>query len=434
MNIIESVKSGASKLWHIFANKDPTQSYNDYTEMGPVSYIRPDRVNYGVYNERTIVQTVINRMAVDGSNITMTLSKKNEDGQYIGLVDSEFNDILNLQANIDQSGLSFVKNIIEVMLNEGVAVAFPTVTTANPYSGKPFKVVEMRVGRVVQWMRNYVKIRAYDDRIGQQKELVIHKKLCAIMENPFYSIMNDNASTMQRLNKKIAMLDNVDEQISSGKLDIIIQLPYAINSDIKRAQAEARKRDIEMQLVGSRYGIAYTDGAEKITQLNRPAENTLQQQIEYLTKLLLSQLGITDTILNGTADENTMNNYYKRTISPILKVITSEFNRKFLSKTAITQGQRFKFTYNMLDYMPATQIGSNCDAFLRNAILSANEVRSLLGYRPSNQESAKKLQNPNMPQEQGAEDPETKKEKHKAAISALREMLFPDEKNQNEKE
>lgn len=438
MNIIESIKDNAKKFWQTFSNKDPTKQYDEYTQMGPVSYIRPDRANYKIYNERTVINTVINRMAVDASNISMTLRKQNDDGQFLGIVDSEFNDILNIQANIDQSGMSFVKNIVEMMLNDGVACVFPTVLTANPYRSTKFKIVEMRVGTIVKWSPKWVMVRGYDDRTGQQQEVRIPKALCAIIENPFWSIMNDNDSTMQRLNKKIAMLDNVDEQISSGKLDIIIQLPYAINSDVKRAQAEARKRDIEMQLVGSRYGIAYTDGAEKITQLNRPAENTLQQQIEYLTKQLFAQLGITDTILNGTADENTMNNYYKRVISPILKTITSEFNRKFLSKTALTQGQRFKFNYSQLDYISASQLGTTADAFLRNAILSANEVRSLLGYKPSKQPEANKLQNPNMPQEQPAEGEEGSgelkaiKDSKEDILNQVRSILWPN-KNQNEK-
>lgn len=435
MSFFDKIKKG----WKAFSNKDPTDEYDKYVDSGPVSYIRPDRSTFNYFNEKTLVSVVINRMAVDAANIKSSLIKQDKDEQYVSTVDSEFNYILGVEANIDQSGFDFMKNYVSAILNEGVAVAFPTVTSDNPYSGRPFKVLEMRVGRVVQWSPRRIRIRAYDDLTGTEKEIVMPKRLCAIVENPFYNIMNEQSSTMQRLNKKIAMLDNVDEQISSGRLDIIIQLPYSINSDIKRAQAEARKRDIEMQLVGSRYGIAYTDGAEKITQLNRPAENTLQQQIEYLTKQLLSQLGITQTILDGTADENTLNNYYKRTISPILNAIKYEFNRKFLTKTAITQGQTFKFAFNQLNYIPISQLGATADAFMRNRIMTSNEVRSLIGYKPSSQPEANKLENPNMPAQEPPMQPEDapvkiSPEEKNALLNTVREQLGLPVKNQNENE
>lgn len=389
--------------WNAFINnKDPTITQPSYS-YGNYSY-RQDRHRIRIGNERTIINSIYNRIATDCSSIDIRHVKTDSNGRFSDVVDSGLNSIFSLEANIDQESRAFVRDIVQSMLDEGVIACVPVDTTTNPYKGGSYDINTMRTGKITKWMPRHVTIELYNDRNGQRQEVTLPKEMVAIVENPFYSVMNEPNSTMQRLIRKLRLLDDVDEQSSAGKLDLIIQLPYVIKTEARRAQAEQRRKDIEMQLAGSKYGIAYTDGTERVIQLNRSLDNNLMKQIEYLTETLMGQLGITNEILNGTANEQTMMNYYNRIVEPILSAITGEFNRKFLTKTARTKGQTFMFFRDPFKLVPVSSIADIADKFTRNEILSSNEVRGLIGFKPSKDPKADELRNKNLNQSSNDQD------------------------------
>ena len=396
-----TLSSRLKKAWNAFTNRDPTKYFDD---SGTGYYYRPDRPMFTRGNERSIVTAVYNRIALDVAAIDFKHCRLDENGQYIEDINSGLNDCLNTEANIDQSGESFIQDLVMSMMDEGVVAVVPVDTTVDPTVTSSYEILSMRTGKIVEWKPNTVRVRLYNDRTGNKEEIVVPKRSVAIIENPLYAVMNEPNSTMQRLMRKLSLLDVTDEQTASGKLDLIIQLPYIIKSDARRQQAENRRKDIEMQLAGSKYGIAYTDGTEKITQLNRSVENNLMTQVEYLTNQLFAQLGITQEILNGTADEQTMLNYYNRSIKPIVSAIVNEFKRKFLSKTARTQGQSIKAFRNPFELVPVNNIAEIADKFTRNEIMTSNEIRQVIGLKPSNDPKADKLVNSNISQPEGQEE------------------------------
>lgn len=392
-----SLKDRLKNAFNAFSNRDPFEVYQRPTGM--VTSYRPDRVRMNYGNERSIIAAVYNRIAVDCSQIKMEVVRVNENGQYTETIkDSGLNNCLNVEANKDQTPRQFKQDLVTSLIDEGTVAVVPVDTDVNPIYTEGFDILSLRVGKILEWRPDHIKVRLYDDREGIKKDIIVRKDKCAIIENPFYAIMNEPNSTLKRLTQKLNMLDVVDEQTSSGKLDIIIQLPYAIKSEARRTQAEQRRKDIERQLAGSKYGIAYSDATEHITQLNRPAENNLMSQIEYLTNLLFSQLGITQSILEGTADEQTMNNYYERTIEPIITVIVEEFTRKFISKTSRTQGKCVKYFNDPFRFVPTSKLPDLADKLLRNKILSSNEMRANIGYKPDSNPDSDKLMNPNLNQ------------------------------------
>ena len=339
--------------WNAFLNRDPTYEFRDH---GMISTYKPDRVRFTRGNERSIVTSVYNRIALDVSSIDINHAKLDENGRFKEVIQSGLNECLTLNANIDQTGKAFIQDVVMSMMDEGCVAIVPVDTTTNPTITGSFDINSLRTGQIIEWRPEFVKVRLYNDRTGQKEDVLLPKKSVAIIENPLYAVINEPNSTMQRLIRKLNLLDVIDEQSGSGKLDLIIQLPYVIKSEARRQQAENRRKDIEMQLAGSKYGIAYTDGTEKITQLNRPAENNLMKQIEYLTSMLYSQLGITQSVLDGTADERTMLNYYNRTIEPIISAIIDEMKRKFLTKTARTQNQSIVYFRNPFKLVPINEL------------------------------------------------------------------------------
>lgn len=388
-----------SRLKHAFnafMNRDPTtQNYQDY---GPAYSIRPDRPRFSRGNERSIVTSVYNRIALDVAAINIQHCRLDENGRFISAINSSLNNCLNLEANVDQSGRAFVQDIVMSMFDEGSVAIVPVDTTINPELSSSYDILTMRTGKIVEWRPNHVKVRLYNDRTGNKEEIILPKSSVGIIENPLYAVMNEPNSTMQRLIRKLNILDAIDEQSGAGKLDLIIQLPYVIKSDARREQANRRRKEIEDQLAGSKYGIAYTDGTEKVTQLNRSVENNLMKQIEYLTSMLYSQLGITQSILDGTADEKTMLNYYSRTIEPIISAIVDEMKRKFLTKTARSQNQSISFFRDPFKLVPVNNIAEVADKFTRNEILTSNEIRQIIGIKPSDDPKADKLINSNVTQ------------------------------------
>lgn len=392
--LIERFKSG----WDAFINnKDPTYSQVQY---GSSSYYRPDRARLTRGNERSIVTAIYNKIAIDVAQVRIQHVMVDENGRYVETIDSDLNYALSTEANIDQTGRSFIQDAVMSMFDEGVVAIVPVRTDVDPTLGGGFKIGQLRTGKIVQWYPQHIRVSLYNDQNGRREELIFPKSMCAIIENPFYSIMNEPNSTLQRLIRKLALLDGIDEQTSSGKLDLIIQLPYIIKTEARRQQAELRRKDIEMQLSGSKYGIAYTDGTERITQLNRPLENNLLKQIEYLTNVLYSQLGFSEEILKGIADDKTMLNYNNHIIEPILSAFIDEMGRKFLTKNARTRGQRLMFFQDPFKLIPVTSIADLSDKLTRNEIMSSNEVRSLLGLKPSKNPKADELRNKNMPDQQ----------------------------------
>ena len=388
-----SIISRLRKAWNVFSNKDPTQfSYSD----GPGSFYRPDRPRMLFAGDRTIAVSIYNRIAMDAAAIDLKHIRTDNNGRYLEDIDSGLDECLTLRANIDQTGRAFVQDVVMSMLDEGCVAMVPIETTADPRLTESYDILSMRVGKITQWYPDKVQMQVYNARAGQQESIVLPKKQVAIIENPFYSVMNEPNSTLQRLIRKLNLLDVVDEQTSSGKLDLIIQLPYVIKTDARRKQAEQRRKDIEDQLNGSKYGIAYTDGTEHITQLNRSVENNLLKQVEYLTSMLYGQLGITQGVMDGTADEKTMQNYYTRTIEPILSALTDEMTWKFLSKTARTQHQRLAFFRDAFELMPVSQISESADKMTRARIMTSNEFRQILGLKPSDDPEADRLTNPNL--------------------------------------
>lgn len=382
------------KGWNAFMSRDPTLEYSD---PGVGYSYRPDRVRLTRGNEKTIATSVYNRISLDVAAINIRHARLDKNDRYKEDIKDDLYDCLTLQANIDQTSRAFIQDVVLSMLDEGCVAIVPVDTTSNPTTGS-YDIQSMRVGQILEWYPQQVKVRVYNDRKGIKEEIMLPKSTVAIVENPLYSVINAPNSTLQRLIRKLALLDLVDEQSSSGKLDLIIQLPYVIKTEARRNQAEIRRKDIENQLSGSKYGIAYTDGTERITQLNRPLENNLLKQIEYLTNLFYSQLGITQTILDGTADEKTMLNYYDRTIEPIISAIVDSMRCKFLTKTARTQGQTILYFRDPFRLVPVTDIAEIADKFTRNEIATKNEIRQVIGWKPSDDPKADELRNSNISQ------------------------------------
>lgn len=389
-----SLGSRIKNAWNAFFNKDPTTNNRRYFSYG--SSMRPDRPRLTRGNERSIITSVINRIAIDAASIDIRHCRLDDNGRYLeDIMPSGINKCLNLEANLDQTGRAFRQDIVMSMLDEGCIAILPTDITVKNNSTI---IDEMRVAKILEWYPSQVKLQAYNERTGKKEDLTISKRMVAIIENPLFAIMNEPNSTMQRLTRKLALLDVMDEHNSSGKLDLIIQLPYIIKTEARRQQAENRRQDIENQLAGSKYGIAYTDGTEKVMQLNRPIENNLMSQVEYLVNMLYSQLGITQEILNGTADDKTMLNYYNRSIEPILAAIVDEMKRKFLTKTAITQLQSIEFFRDPFKLVPVSDIAEIADKMTRNEIMTSNEIRQIIGMKPSDDPSADELRNKNLNQ------------------------------------
>lgn len=382
--------------WNAFmSNRDPTPKV-DYREYGSIYNYRPDRVVLTRGNEKSITTSIFNRIALDVAAITIRHVRLDENERMVETVDSGLDYCLNTEANIDQTGRAFIQDVVLSMLDEGCVAIVPVDTTVNPKIDGSYDIKSMRVGKIVEWRPQHVKVRVYNDRTGKKEELMLPKKMVAIIENPLYTVVNEPNSTMQRLKRKLNLLDLVDEQTGSGKLDMIIQLPYIIKTDTKRKQAETRMESIEKQLANSKYGIAYTDGTERIVQLNRAVENNLMPKIEYLQNMVYSQLGITQAIMDGTADEQTMLNYENRSVEPIISAIVDEMKRKFLTKTARTQRQSILFFRNPFKLAPVDKIAEMADKFTRNEIMSSNEFRQVIGLKPSDDPRADELRNKNL--------------------------------------
>ena len=380
--------------WNAFVNnRDPTYQQN-YSSSS--YYYRPDRVRFTGGNERSIVTSVYNRIAMDAAAIDIEHVRLDEHERFIETIDSGLNECLTIEANLDQTGRSFLQDVFMSMLDEGCVAIVPVETSVNPKISSSYNILSMRTGKILEWRPDSVKVRLYNERTGKKENIWVLKKNTAIVENPLYAVINERNSTMQRLVRKLALLDAVDEQSSAGKLDLIIQLPYIVKTEARRQQAEQRRKDIVDQLSGSKYGIAYTDGTERITQLNRPIENNLMKQIEYLTSMLFSQLGITQTILDGTADEATMLNYYNRTVEPMVAAVVDEMKRKFLTKTARSQRQSIAYFRDPFSLVPVTKIAEIADTFTRNEIATSNEIRQVIGWKPSNDPKADELRNKNI--------------------------------------
>lgn len=387
-----NIGSRLKHAWNAFLNRDPPGSryYG-----GGYSY-RPDRMRFSRGSERTIINAIYNRIALDAASITINHVKLDENNRFDSIIDSGLNYCLNTEANADQTGRGLIQDIVMTFLEEGVAAVVPEKTNFDPRYSNSYEIYSMRVGVPVEWYPNHVRVRLFNELTGQKEEITFPKKMVALIENPFYAVMNAPNSTMQQLVRKLALLDVVDEQAGSGKLDMIIQLPYVIKSQARRDQAEQRRAEIEKQLSGSKYGIAYTDGTERIVQLNRSLENNILKSIEYLTNMVYSQLGVTQEILNGTADEKTMNNYMNRIIEPVIAAIADEFKRKFLTKTARTQGQSIMFFRDPFRLAPVSMIAEMADKFTRNEIMTPNEFRQVIGMKPSKDPKSDQLANRNI--------------------------------------
>lgn len=397
-----SFGSRLKHAWDAFTNKDPTSYYRN---LGASYSYRPDRPRLTRGNERSIITSVFNRIALDAAAINIKHCKLDENGRLISIMNSKLNNCLNVEANVDQTGRAFIQDVVMSMLDEGCVAIVPTDTNLDPKITESYDILSLRTGKILDWYPAHVKVRVYNEATGRKEDIILPKKCVGIVENPLYAVINEPNSTMQRLIRKLNLLDAIDEQSGAGKLDLIIQLPYTIKSDARRKQAEDRRKDIEMQLAGSKYGIAYTDATERVTQLNRSVDNNLMKQIEYLTSMVYSQLGITQTILDGTADEKTMLNYYNRSIEPIISAIVDEMKRKFLSKTARSQLQSIEFFRDPFKLVPVNEIAEIADKFTRNEIMTSNEIRQVIGMRPSDDPKADKLVNSNIsqPTEDGAE-------------------------------
>lgn len=388
--------------WNIFKNKDPTQvNWN----IGPSYGYRPDRMRYTRGNERSIVTAVYNRIAMDVAAVNLKHIRLDENDRYKETIDSGLNNCLSIEANLDQTGRAFIQDLVASMLDEGCVAAVPTDADDEPEDSGNFKVYTLRTGKILEWYPRHVKVEVYNEQEGQRQQIIIPKSTVPLIENPMYSVMNEPNSIYQRLVRKLTLLDVVDEQTSSGKLDLVIQLPYIIKTEARRVQAEKRRRDIEKQLSEGKYGIAYMDGTERITQLNRPVENNLMKQIEYLTSMFFSQLGITQSILSGTADEKTMLNYYNRTIEPILSAIADEMKRKFLTPTARSQKQTIAYFRDPFKLVPVNDIAEIADKFTRNEIMTSNEIRQVIGMKPSSDPNADVLRNKNLSDSSNARQP-----------------------------
>lgn len=390
----ERISSRLKHAWNAFLSKDPTQRYS--MSVGASTGMRPDRRLTMMNSDRSVVQTMYNRMSIDVSMVTIRHVRNDENDRYLENYDSSLDKCLSVSANVDQTGRALVQDIVMSMFDEGVVAVVPVDTTFDPRVTGSYDIKTLRVGRVTQWMPRHIEVSLYNEITGLREEVILPKSTVAIIENPLYAVMNEPNSTLKRLIRKLNLLDSLDEKQNSGKLDIIIQLPYAIKSDMRRQQAEDRRKAIEMQLTGSTYGIAYIDGTEKVTQLNRPAENNLLVQIESLTSMLYSQLGLTEGVFNGTADEKEMLNYHNRTVEPILSAITEEMERKFLTETARTQRQAITYFRDPFKLVPVSELADIADKFTRNEILSSNEVRGIIGFKPAKDPAADELRNKNL--------------------------------------
>lgn len=406
--------------WNAFTNRTLTYNYRD---IGASYSYRTDRARFSRGNERSIVTAVYNRIALDVASIDIRHVKLDDNGRFLSTVDSGLNNCLSLEANIDQTGRAFIQDVVISMMDEGAVAIVPVDTTFDPVATNSYDIKTMRTGKILEWYPAHVKLRVYNDRTGEKEDITVPKSTVAIVENPLYAVINEPNSTMQRLIRKLNILDSIDEQSGSGKLDLIIQLPYVVKTDTKRQQAEERRKDIEMQLSGSKYGVAYVDSTEKIIQLNRSVENNLMSQIEYLTKMLYSQLGITQEVMEGTADEQAMLNYNNKTIEPIISAITDEMRRKFLTQTARTRNQSVQFFRDPFRLVPVGSIAEIADKFTRNEILTSNEVRQIIGMKPSSDPKADQLINSNISQakqdiaerpatSEGSEDAKSQSEKN----------------------
>ena len=383
--------------WNAFSNREAVYGYPQY-DFGMGYSIRPDRVRLTLGSERNIVSSIYNQIAIDVSAISVVHARMDQNGRLLESVSSGLNECLSISANVDQSGRNFLQEAVMSLFDEGAIAIVPVDTTINPQVSGGYDIRSLRTGKILDWFPDHIRVEVYNEKLGRKEEVTLPKSMVAIIENPLYLVMNEPNSTLKRLVNKINLLDSIDTQSGSGRLDLFIQLPYTIKSDARRAQAIQRTKDIELQLAGSKYGIAYVDGAEKITQLNRPAENNLLKQVEYLTGMLYNQLGLTESVFNGTADEKTMLNYYNRTVEPVLSAIVNEMRRKFLTKTARSLGQDIVFFRDPFRLVPVFELAEIADKFTRNEILSSNEVRAIIGYKPSNQPGADELRNKNLNQ------------------------------------
>lgn len=390
----QSLGSRLKHAWNVFMNRDPTGM--SYQVLGGGSSSRPDRVRLSRGNERSVVTSVYNRIAMDVAAIGVRHVRQDQNGRFLYEMESSLNHCLTVEANLDQTSRAFYQDMVMSVLDEGVVAVVPTVYTSSLREGNFYSISSLRTGKITEWFPNAVRVQLYNEQTGRKEEIIRPKNMVAIIENPLYAIINEPNSTMQRLIRKLNLLDLVDEQSSSGKLDLIIQLPYIIKTDARRDQAEKRRRDIEEQLSGSKYGIAYTDGTERITQLNRSVGNNLMSQIEYLTSMLYSQLGISQRVLDGTANEETMLNYYDRTIEPMLSAFVDEFKRKFLTQTARSQLQTISYFRDPFKLVPVNQLAEIADKFTRNEIVTSNEIRQIIGMKPSDDPKADELRNSNL--------------------------------------
>lgn len=389
-----NLRTRLAHAWNAFTSRDPTK----YIITGPGYSSRPDRPRLSRGNEKSIATSIFNRIALDVSSVNIKHCRLDKNGRYVEDIDSGLNNCLNLEANKDQTGRAFIQDVVLSMLDEGCVALVPVETTIDPKSSNSYQIDSMRTGKITEWYPDMVRVRLYNDRTGEKEEILLPKNQVAIIENPLYAVVNEYNSTMQRLIRKLSLLDVTDEQTASGKLDLIIQLPYVIKTEARREQVERRRKDIINQLAGSQYGIAYTDGTEKITQLNRSLENNLLKQVEYLTNMVYSQLGITQSVLDGTADEKTMLNYMNRTVEPIISAIVDELKRKFLTKTARSQLQSIVYFRDPFRLVPVNDIAEIADKFTRNEIMTSNEIRQIVGMQPSKDPKADKLVNSNISQ------------------------------------
>ena len=407
----EPIGSRLRKAWNVFRNKEQEDASYWTTDTGPAYFYRPDRSRLSFRNERTTVNSILNRISADASSIDIKHVKTDDNGRYKEDVTSGLNYCFNTEANIDQAARAFRNDVFLTLLDKGSIVIVPTETDKDPRLNPEYDIRSMRVGQVIEWHPQYVRVKLYDERDSQKKEITLLKRNVALVENPFFAMMNDENSTLQRLVRKLNLLDVIDEQSGSGKLDLIIQLPYVVKSDKRQKEAVSRRDDIAKQLKDSQYGIAYIDGTEKITQLNRPVENNLLKQIEYLTDLLLSQLGLTQEILNGTASPEVMQNYFSRIVEPIVAAVVEECNRKFLSREKRDAGEAIKYFRDPFKLIPVENVAEIADKFTRNAIMSSNEIRAIVGMKPVDDPEADELRNKNLSEPKGAkQDPIVSKE------------------------
>ncbi len=395
--------------WNVFTANETVGARWD---IGPSYFYRPDRPIFSRGNERSIITSVYNRIALDVAAITIQHVRLDDEGRFTSVMNTSLNDCLSLEANLDQTGRAFIQDIVQSMLDEGCVAIVPVDTDIDPDEGS-YKIETMRTGKILEWYPQHVKVRVYNEQTGKKEDVLVSKRTVAIVENPFYAVMNEPNSTMQRLIRKLNILDAIDEQSGSGKLNLIIQLPYVIKTEARRQQAEKRRKDIEEQLSGSKYGVAYTDGTEHVVQLNRPVDNNIMSQIEYLTSMLYSQLGLTQTIMDGSADDKTMLNYLTRTVEPILSAIVDEMKRKFLTKTARSQKQSILFFRDPFKLVPVSEIAEIADKMTRNEIMTSNEIRQKIGMTPSKDPNADKLRNSNLsaPKEESTEQNISKEDK-----------------------